>query len=181
MSFMKNVVKTEVVSIQLPSELVERIEKQIVVTEEYANRPDFIITAIRNYLEEFDGFFYLKKREFSKLADMPGGTYDPTAEEEMCKQIEENNARVLRDISKWKNIYDGFKGGSTRVVIRIPIGFRKRWNDIREFDVPIKNYLEFIRFSIITLVKHPKQDLKVELSKLSTQSLQEAHYKNAKR
>jgi len=172
---MKNVVKTEVVSIQLPSELVERIEEQIAVTEEYANRPDFIITAIRNYLEEFDGFFYLDRRDRLRAFE----THEPV-EEETCRRFEEKNARVLHDINKCKNTYNEFKGEPTRVVIRIPIGFRKRWDDIKEFDVPIKNYLDFIRFSIITLVKHPKQELKVELSKLSPQSLQEAHSKSAK-
>ncbi|MCL1811181.1 MAG: ribbon-helix-helix domain-containing protein [Methanomassiliicoccaceae archaeon] len=174
---MGNKVKTEVVSIQLPSKLVKRIDKQIMVTEEYSNRPDFILTAMRNYFEDFEGFFYLENREYFKIIDIQEGTYDPVVEEEVCKQKAEKNAKALDNISTLRKIYSDFKGGPTvRAVIRIPIGFRNRWDEIKKLDVdiPIDNYLEFIRLSIITLVKNPKQEVRVILSDLSPQSMQEA-------
>ena len=181
---MGNKVKTEVVSIQLPSKLVKRIDKHITATEEYTNRPDFILTAMRNYFEEFEGFFYLERREIYKILEIQEGTYDPVAEEETYKQKAEKNAKVLDDINTLRKKYSDFKGGPTmRAVIRIPIGFRKRWDEIKELDanVPIDGYLEFIRLSIVMLVKDRKQEVKVILSDLSPQSLQEAHSKNAKR
>ena len=181
---MGNTVKTEVVSIQLPSKLVKRIDKQIAVTEEYTNRPDFMLTAMRNYFEEFEGFFYLKNREYFKIIEIKDGTYDRATEEETCKQKAEKNARTLSNINTLRKEYSKFKGGPTvRAVIRIPVGFRKRWDEINGLDVdePIESYPEFIRLSIIMLVKDPKQEVRVILSDLSPQSLQEAHSKNAKK
>ena len=168
---MKNVVKTEVVTIRIPSDLVTQMEKQIEVTEEYANRPDFIITAIRKYIDEYEGFLYLKENEGRKVLEELDGIYDPVKNGERCKTKAEKNAGVLESIKTWKKMYSQFEGEPTRIVIRIPIGFRKRWEDIEECNVPITSYLDFIRLSIIALVKDPDQEIRVILSSLSNRSV----------
>ena len=166
---MKNTVKTEIVTIRLPNELVAYIEKHIDVTEEYANRPDFVITAIRKYIDDFNGFFYIKGRETRnaiKMLDERSG-FPTIDDEKMCEKMMEKNANVLHEIDTWEGIYSTFGGEPTRIVIRIPIGFRKRWEEIKDFDARIGNYQDFIRLSIIALIKHPEHEMRVVLSALS--------------
>jgi hypothetical protein len=54
------------------------------------------------------------------------------------------------------SLYFKFKGEPVRVVIWIPIGFKKIWEEIKKFNVPIDSYYDFIRLSIITYVDRPE-------------------------
>jgi len=160
---MKNVVKTEIVTTRFPKELVARIEMQIEITEEYANRPDYIITAIRNYLDDFEGFLDLAGHELTKSIEKSEGTYDAVIDEERCRRIAEKNARILCDIDLWRDSYFRYKGEPTRVVVRIPTGLRKRWDRIKGCSVPIDNYLEFIRLSITKHVDRLNGDIRIAI------------------
>ena len=165
---MKNAVSTERVTFRLPSDLVALIEKYIEVTEEYANRPDFIITAIRNYLDFLRGFTSTEDSErrkiLQKLGDIPKGT--KAEEDKKYKQKMEDNAIALDEINSWKKIYSTFTGEQIRVVIRIPIGFRKRWEELKDH-VPVGNYHNFIKLSIVKLIKRLDHEIRVVLSALS--------------
>jgi Arc/MetJ-type ribon-helix-helix transcriptional regulator len=124
---------------------VARIDELIKETEEYANRPDFVISAIRNYLNAFNWLTKESVRERS--VTWPDNTAD-----ELIRVLEAEKEDMLSALPLLIKHYDAFKGEPTRIIIRMPVGFRKRWEIIKETEWPIKNYQDFIRISIILYV-----------------------------
>jgi len=141
---MKNAISTEIVTLRLPNALVERIDKIILEEETYSNRPDFIIAAIRSYLND-SIFTYLVEREL----DMG----EPVVSRE---RLEYDLEQRIISITLHEEMYNEIEGKPVQILLRIPIGIRKRWETIKKI-LPIKNFQDFIRFSIIPFISEDEQ------------------------
>jgi len=144
-----NVVGVEIVTVRLPSTLVADMDRWIAQSEDFTNRPDFIITALREYTLGLDIIYNLKSLEELKRLKIEG--FEETIDEfglEFRDLFRDELTTRIEQMKKDKEKYHSFKGEPTRVVMRMPLGLRKRWEKIKSLNVPVKNYQDLIRFSI---------------------------------
>jgi Arc/MetJ-type ribon-helix-helix transcriptional regulator len=131
---MKNAVKTEIVTIRLPCRLIDVIDIIIEDGKEYANRPDFVISAIRFYFKEYIVYTIPEETVKDKVIQ---------------KRIEEKKNKIADSLKKSKRRYRECFGEPKRIAIRIPVGFTEKWNRVQANNGPITNFQDFIRFAIM--------------------------------
>ena len=133
---MKNAVNIEVIVLRFPSSLVSEIDHHIEKTELFANRPDFIISATRHYLDRLYhscGLEYIND-DFTK-----------------CERIDPKESLnwTKIDLSEIIRTYRTYEGDPIRINVRMPTGFRKKWMYLSKLNLSINNFQDFIRYSVL--------------------------------
>ena len=142
---MKNPVNTERLEFRFPKSLVDEIDRCFELRM-YANRPDFIISAIR----------YYQKRIYDMIEDQEDCSLDFDEEIKTTPAKERRVKKQMDDMEKMfvahERVYKGYKGEPIRVIVRIPRGYRETWNVLQILKLPIKSYQDFTRLAVASYI-----------------------------
>lgn len=171
---MRNVIKTKTAVVRLPSGLVDEVDRLIILTKAYTNRPDFLSCGIRNTFDHFDTVFMISA-PILEVGPIENGEYRKNI---ICE--------IFRDIvKKDQNLHD-YKGDPVQVNLRLPKGIYDKWNRLQDL-LPFTNLQDFIRYSTARycefiheeLEAANRMDLIFEEDILTLQEKQEGHIQTA--
>jgi len=141
---MRNVVPTEIITLRLPSDLVECIDEWIMRSKYYSNRPDFIISAVRSYMRPLEDWYVV-------MEEGPE-PYSKSHSKEDEDEIKKNFESFISIVEKDKEAYSKIGGKPVTILLRVPVGVGKKWDSLKDI-LPIKNYQDFIRYSIVPFAR----------------------------
>ena len=140
---MKNVVESITVSLRFPQEMLNEMDTIIAKSGRYANRPDFIISAIRYY-----DAFLIQKAAFSIDYLIRA---EPDFRELGLELLQKHNE------TEGQKEYEKYKGESRLVTIRTPPGLAIIKRTLRDGLL----YIDFARIAVAMYIKAFNQDEKL--------------------
>ncbi|MFA6727772.1 MAG: ribbon-helix-helix domain-containing protein [Prevotella sp.] len=143
---MKNVVNTEKTAIRIPSELVDKIDYLVVNTQEYANRPDFIISAVKYTVE------WIKDEILINLD----------------RELVYGEGTGIKDIMSdlWEELADSYcsyKGKPVLIFLRVPTGLISVWENIEFHSFEIKNFQDLARLAISKYISYVESSINIDM------------------
>jgi len=122
-------------TIRIPEELADVIDESIESTNEFSNRPDFVVSAIRYHQQELAGII---EKTWQKVENDEGTKNDLLQYDGIMSAIRED----------LESDYYEYGGKPIMIVLRIPSGLKKRSLELSSISVKYGNFQRFTRVAI---------------------------------
>ena len=149
--------KTTVQTIRIPPTMINEIDHIITEKKTFTNKPDFVMSAVRFQINH--------TRDFVLQYMYSGNLLDHIWSDDELRWMTAN-ASVIKgwdDRSAYRVYVEELgENESERILIRVPDGIIKEWEQLGKYQSVIKNFQDFVRMSIFHYMRHLKDNEKVD-------------------